>query len=65
MDRPCDTQAGMKHRCTASALRYLRSEVMEMCQRENSLDAMQRERCRPRNQCVSISKGRIQTTCDK
>lgn len=35
MDRPCDTQAGMKHRCTASALRYLRSEVMEMCQREN------------------------------
>ena len=34
MDRPCDTQAGMKHRCTASALRYLRSEVMEMCQRE-------------------------------
>lgn len=35
MDRPCDTQAGMKHRCTASALRYLRSEVMEMCHREN------------------------------
>lgn len=35
MDRPCDTQAGMKHRCTASALRYFRSEVMEMCQREN------------------------------
>jgi len=31
MDRPCDTKAGMKHRCTASALRYLRSEVMEMC----------------------------------
>jgi len=25
---------GMKHRCTAAALRYLRAEVMEMCQRE-------------------------------
>jgi len=34
MDRPSDTKAGMKHRCTAAALRYLRSEVMEMCHRE-------------------------------
>jgi len=34
MDRPCDTKAGMKHRCTPAALRYLRSEVMEMCHRE-------------------------------
>ncbi len=34
MDRPCDTKAGMKHRCTAAAFRYLRSEVMEMCHRE-------------------------------
>ena len=34
MDRPCDIQAGAKHRCTASAMRYFRSEVMEMCQRE-------------------------------
>jgi len=34
MDRPCDTKAGMKHRCTAAALRYLRSDVMEMCHRE-------------------------------
>ena len=34
MDRPCDTHAGAKHRCTASAMRYFRSEVMEMCQRE-------------------------------
>ena len=34
MDRPCDTQAGAKHRCTASAMRYFRREVMEMCQRE-------------------------------
>ena len=31
MDRQCDTQAGAKHRCTASAFRYFRSEVMEMC----------------------------------
>ncbi len=34
MDRPCDTQAGAKHRCTASAMRYFRSGVMEMCHRE-------------------------------
>lgn len=34
MDRPCDIQAGAKHRCTASAMRYFRGEVMEMCQRE-------------------------------
>ncbi|MDE7245023.1 MAG: relaxase/mobilization nuclease domain-containing protein [Oscillospiraceae bacterium] len=32
MDRACDTQAGAKHRCTAAAMRYLRAEVMEMCQ---------------------------------
>ena len=31
MDRPCDTQPGMKHRCTNAAMEYLRSEVMEMC----------------------------------
>lgn len=35
MDRPCDTQPGMKHRCTSASLRYLRSEVMEVCHREN------------------------------
>ena len=34
MDKACDTLPGMKHRCTAAALRYLRAEVMEMCQRE-------------------------------
>lgn len=34
MDRPCDTQAGAKHRCTASAMRHFRSGVMEMCHRE-------------------------------
>ena len=34
MDRPSDTRAGDKHRCTATALRYFRSEVMEMCHRE-------------------------------
>lgn len=32
MDKACDTRAGDKHRCTAAALRYLRSEVMELCQ---------------------------------
>ena len=34
MDKECDMLPGMKHRCTAAALRYLRAEVMEMCQRE-------------------------------
>ena len=34
MDKACDTLPGMKHRCTAAALRYFRAEVMEMCQRE-------------------------------
>lgn len=34
MDKPCDTREGAKHRCTAAALRYFRSEVMEMCHRE-------------------------------
>ena len=32
MDRACDTKAGMKHRCTSACFRYLRSEVMDMCQ---------------------------------
>lgn len=31
MDRPCDTKAGMKYRCTNDAMEYFRSEVMEMC----------------------------------
>ena len=34
MDRPADTKAGCKHRCTDAALRYFKSEVMEMCHRE-------------------------------
>ena len=34
MDRPADTKAGCKHRCTDAALRYSKSEVMEMCHRE-------------------------------
>ena len=33
MDRPSDTRAGAKHRCTPAAFRYFRSEVMEMCHR--------------------------------
>ena len=31
MDRSCDPQPGMKHRCTNAAMEYFRSEVMEMC----------------------------------
>ena len=34
MDRPADTKAGCKPRCTDAALRYFKSEVMEMCHRE-------------------------------
>ena len=34
MDRPADTKAGCKHRCTDAALRYFKSEVMEICHRE-------------------------------
>ena len=35
MDRPGESKAGMKHRCTDAAMDYFRAEVMEMCQREN------------------------------
>ena len=34
MDRPADTKAGCKHRCTDAALRYFKSAVMEVCHRE-------------------------------
>ena len=34
MDRPADTRAGCKHRCTNAAMEYFKSEVMEMCHRE-------------------------------
>ncbi len=34
MDRPADTKAGMKHRCTNAAMEYFKSEVMELCHRE-------------------------------
>ena len=34
MDRPADTRAGCKHRCTEAAMTYFRAGVMEMCQRE-------------------------------
>ena len=34
MDRPADTKVGCRHRCTDAALRYFKSEVMEMCHRE-------------------------------
>ena len=42
MDRPADTKAGCKHRCTDAALRYFKSEVMEMCHREG-LDVYKRQ----------------------
>ena len=35
MDRPADTKAGCKHRCTDAAMEYFKAEVMEMCHREN------------------------------
>ena len=35
MDRPADTREGCKHRCTDAAMEYFKSEVMEMCHREN------------------------------
>ena len=34
MDRPADTRAGCKHRCTDAAMEYFKAEVMEMCHRE-------------------------------
>ena len=34
MDRPADTKAGCKHRCTGAAMEYFKAEVMEMCHRE-------------------------------
>ena len=34
MDRPADTKAGCKHRCTEVAMNYFRAEVMAMCHRE-------------------------------
>ena len=33
-ERPADTKAGCKHRCTDAAMRYFKSEVMELCHRE-------------------------------
>ena len=32
MEKSCDWQEGMKHRCTAAMLRHLRVETMERCQ---------------------------------
>ena len=31
MDRPADTRAGCKHRCTDAAMEYFKAEVMELC----------------------------------
>ena len=35
MDRPANTRAGCKHRCTDAAMEYFKAEIMEMCHREN------------------------------
>ena len=35
MDRPADTKAGCKHRCTDAAMEHFRAEVMELCHLEN------------------------------
>lgn len=32
MDRPADMKAGCKHRCTDTAMKFFKSEVMQMCQ---------------------------------
>ena len=34
MERPADTREGCKHRCTDTALRHFKAEVMELCHRE-------------------------------
>ena len=34
VERPADTREGCKHRCTDTALRHFKAEVMEMCHRE-------------------------------
>ena len=34
MERPANTREGCKHRCTDTALRHFKAEVMEMCHRE-------------------------------
>ena len=42
MDKPCDWEAGKKHRCTSAVLRHLRVAVMEMCEQAdlNQIDLL-------------------------
>ena len=42
MDKPCDWEAGKKHRCTSAMLRHLRVAVMEMCEQAdlNQIDLL-------------------------
>ena len=35
MDRPADTRAGCKHRCTDATMEYFKAEVLELCHRDN------------------------------
>ena len=43
MDKPCDWEAGKKHRCTSAMLRHLRVAVMEMCEQAdlNQIDLLE------------------------
>ena len=65
MDRPADTKAGCKHRCTDAALRYFKSEVMEMCHREGlyQIDLLNgsKNRVTDREMCIRdrSRKGRV------
>ena len=50
MDRPADTKAGCKHRCTDAAMEYFKSEVMELCHEAGlyQIDLTERQR-KPRH----------------
>ncbi len=45
MERPADTREGCKHRCTDTALRHFKAEVMEMCHREGAISKPRSWRC--------------------
>ena len=45
MDKPCDWEAGKKHRCTSAMLRHLRVAVMEMCEQADLNQINPRSTC--------------------
>ncbi len=66
MDRPADTKVGCKHRCTDAALRYFKSEVMEMCHREGALSNRPLERQQePRHRPGVLGAEKGQAALDK